>query len=110
MFDDPQKELKHLQDQLLAAEDDGAWLDRELAEAHRLLGDLPAEKPVPQAAPVRNFTNNFGAEDYEDENEEDEALDNELSQKRSIRNLTVVALIELAGILGLLGYWALKLL
>ena len=101
MFDDPQKNLQ-------TPQDDDDWLDKELAEVHRLLGDVPAEEPVPQTVPVRNFANNFGAVDYEDEPEE--SPDNELSHKRTIRNLIVVALIELAGILGILGYWALKLL
>ena len=45
---------------------------------------------------------------YEDE--VDEALENELSHKRTIRNLILVALIELAGIVGIVAYWALKLL
>lgn len=132
MFDDPQKELKHLQEKLLAAEEAGAWLDRELAEAHRLLGDLPAERPAPQvasrvapqapaqvapqapvrvapqAAAARVIVDQFGMEDYEDE--EDEELENELANKRSIRNLAIFALLELAGILGLVAYWALKLL
>ena len=98
MIDDPQKIIQ----------DDGAWLDKELEEVHRLLGDLPKEAPAPQAAPVRNFANGYGTADYEDE--QDEAEDNELSQKRTIRNLVVFALLELAGILGILGYWALKLL
>ena len=79
MFDDPQEEVKRLQEKLLSAEDDGAWLDRELEEAHRLLGDLPAAKAapkavpqaVPQTVPVRNLANNF-AVDYEDEAEEAE--------------------------------------
>ena len=96
------------QNQPVTAQNDGDWLDRELAEAHRLLGDTPAEVPAPQAMPVRNFANNFGANDYEDE--VDEALENELSHKRTIRNLILVALIELAGIVSIVAYWALKLL
>ena len=46
MFDDPRKELRRLEEQLLAEEDpgpdvpeDALWLDDELEEARRLLGD-----------------------------------------------------------------------
>lgn len=108
MFDDPQKNLGQLQKALLAEEDANKWLDDELADARRLLGEEPAAEEVPQEAPVRNFANGYGMEDYEDEPEE--ALENELSHMRTIRALVVVALIELAGILGVLGYWFIKLL
>ena len=108
MFDDPQKNLGQLQKELLAEEDANKWLDDELTDARRLLGEEPAAEEVPQEAPVRNFANGYGLEDYEDEPEE--VPENELSQKRPIRNLVVVALIELAGILGVLGYWFIKLL
>ena len=108
MFDDPQKNLGQLQKELLAEEDANKWLDDELTDARRLLGEEPAAEEVPQEAPVRNFANGYGLEDYEDEPEE--VPENELSQKRTIRNLVVVALIELAGILGVLGYWFIKLL
>ena len=101
MYDDPQK-------QPVTAQNDGDWLDKELAEVHRLLGDEPAAEATVKAAPVRNFANNFGMDDYEDEC--DEALENELSHKRTIRNLALVAIFELAGILGIVAYWALKLL
>ena len=108
MFDDPQKNLGQLEKELLAEEDTNKWLDDELAETRRLLGEEPAAEAAPQEAPVRNFANGYGAADYEDEPEE--TPENELSRKRTIRNLVVVALIELAGILGILGYWFIRLL
>ena len=101
MFDDPQKEL-------LTDDASGDWPDRELAEVRQLLGDVPEETPAPKAAAVRNFAGNFGMDDYVDE--DDEVPDNELSQKRSVRNLVIVALLEFAGIVGILAYWATKLL
>ena len=108
MFDDPQKNLGQLQKELLAEEDANKWLDDELAETRRLLDGDEAEPVVTKAEMVRNFANGYGAADYEDEPEE--TPENELSHKRTIRNLVVVALIELAGILGVLGYWFIRLL
>jgi hypothetical protein len=108
MFDDPQKELDQLQKKLLAEDDANKWLDDELEATRRLLDGEPAA-PAPNAAEkIRNFANGYGMADYEDEPEE--TPENELSHKRTIRNLVVVALIELAGIVGILGYWFIKLL
>ena len=63
MFDDPKKELRRLQQELLAEEeyeeayfDEEDWLDQEIAEAKALSGyQEPAEPPV------RNFANGYGA-------------------------------------------------
>ena len=108
MFDDPKKNLGQLQKELLAEEDANKWLDDELAETRRLLDGDVQEPAATAAEKIRNFANGYGEADYEDEPEE--APENELSHKRTIRNLVVVALIELAGILGVLGYWFIKLL
>ena len=108
MFDNPQKDLKRLQEELLAEEDANKWLDDELAETRRLLDGDPKPPAATAAEKVRNFANGYGMADYEDK--PDEIPENELSQKRTIRNLVVIALVELAGILGVLGYWFIKLL
>lgn len=71
MFDDPQKELRRLQQQLLAEEEEyneydenggeylteEEWLEQELAEAKALSG-----YQEPQQAPVRNYANGYGAQ------------------------------------------------
>ena len=108
MFDDPQKNLGQLQKELLDKEDANKWLDDELAETRRLLDGDETAFAVSEPETVRNFANGYGVDDYEDEIEE--TPENELSHKRTIRNLVVVALIELAGILGVLGYWFIRLL
>ena len=72
MFDDPRKELRRLEEQLLAEEDpgpdvpeDALWLDDELEEARRLLGDeMPddeeEEDEDPEPMVYRNFANGYG--------------------------------------------------
>ena len=68
MFDDPQKELQRLQQQLLAEEEEYTeykedylteeeWLDQEIAEAKALSG-----YQEPREAPVRNYANGYGAQ------------------------------------------------
>ena len=68
MFDDPQKELRRLQQQLLAEEEEydeyeedylteDEWLEQELAEAKALSGyQEPREKPI------RNYANGYGTQ------------------------------------------------
>lgn len=93
MFDDPGKHLQRLERQLLEEEDN--WLDQELAEAHRLLGDElpeagPAARPLcPGAA---------GVED-EDDTQAPEP------RKKGIRGLVTVLMLELLGIAAVAAYW-----
>ena len=68
MFDDPQKELQRLQQQLLAEEEEydefeeeylteDEWLEQEIAEAKALSG-----YQEPLEAPVRNYANGYGTQ------------------------------------------------
>ena len=67
MFDDPKKELRRLEQQLLAEEEydeyeedyltEDEWLEQELAEAKALSG-----YQEPREAPVRNYANGYGAQ------------------------------------------------
>lgn len=72
MFDDPRKELQRMEAQLLASEQQPAapaqeddWLERELAEAHRLLGDdvpsgAASRSDMDQTQVYRNYANGYG--------------------------------------------------
>ncbi len=126
MFDNPKKELEQLENRLLAAEADGQWLDEELADAHRLLGDIDYEQQPRQdldatqvfrsaGAPVRNYANGYGrGVNYEEQYDYDDGEDfqqyNELSQKRGIRNLVILAVAESLAIVGIIAYWLVKIL
>ncbi len=122
MFDDPQRELKRLENSLTSQQDD-QWLDEALADAHRLLGDEAPHTRLDEtqafsrnAAPVRNYANGYGrgVNYYEEPCDYDdgyEALeDNELSHKRGIRNLVILALAETIAIVGIIIYWLVKIL
>lgn len=68
MFDDPKKELRRLEQQLLAEEEEydeyeedylteDEWLEQEIAEAKALSG-----YQEPREQPVRNYANGYGAQ------------------------------------------------
>ena len=105
MFDDPKKELERLQ-QLLDGEDD-RWLDDQLAEAHRLMGDpVPEEEPP---AEVRRFRGrNTDPADVDMVGYSDEIHDE--PKKKGVRGLVILACLELLGIAAVAAYWLLVLL
>ena len=123
MFDDPREELKKLEQQLLAGEDQQTqepeedWFEKELQEAKALIGEprRPAAaqpKQVPQH--VRNYANNYGKSvrgsgpvNLSKGTFKDEVL--EKPKNTSIKVLTVIAILETLGILGLAAYWLLVL-
>ena len=124
MFDDPKKELKKLEEQLLKEEE---WLERELAAARELIGDQPVKKvkKTPTAkktvenkedAPVR------GSEETRKKAEkvvvpasDDYDMDEKKSKKKkksgkSNRGLVILVILETLGIVGLVAYWMLMIL
>lgn len=119
MFDDPRKDLKWLEQQLLAAEQDQEesdedwleeeqdWLDLELQEARALLGDTPPRRSKPED--VFQF--------LEEDDEDDGIPSRPVSRKKrnirkekGIRGLVVLACLETAGILAVLLWWVVWLL
>ena len=126
MFDDPKKELKKLEEQLLKEEE---WLERELAAARELIGDQPVKKvkKTPTAkktvenkedAPVR------GSEETRKKAEKvvmsasgDYDLDKKKAKKKkkkkagkSNRGLVILAILETLGIVGIIAYWMIMIL
>ncbi len=105
MFDDPKKELKKLEDQLLK---DDEWLERELTAAHALLGDEPKKTGSAGKKP----TNVRGSADMQYKaakvvvrNTEDYDLDEPEAPRKSNRGLVILALLETLGIVALVVYW-----
>ena len=132
MFDDPRKELPRREEELLAAEyeeeeqieqydefeDFGEYDEDEaiLAEARALIGE--EEPPI-----YRNHANGYGtrrpnpAVDFnrtvyaDEEFDEDSAVLVEKKKKeKGIGGLVFLAILELIGILGSVGWWVLGLL
>ena len=89
MFDDPKKELEELEKKLLSPEND-EWLDKQLAEAHALMGDLPNAAPRPQDQP--------------------RVLPSQQKKKKKVDFLNILIIVELLGIAGIAAYWAVMLL
>ena len=125
MFDNPQEQLKELEDQLLAAEQPkDEKFERLYAE---LLEEYGPEQQQPQDDMVyRNYANSYGtqtaqpqsapqstpvqrtapqpaAESYSDAH-------TEFSPNRSIKRLIIAICIELLAIAGLAAWWALRIL
>ena len=129
MFDDPQKELKRLEEQLLA-EEDSNWLDNELEAMHRLLGDEPKKADMDETRVYRNFANGYGEQirnyangygagqpaDKAPGEEADPELDTysdeepAAEKEKGIKGFVILACLEALGIVGIIVYWLLVLL
>ena len=124
MFDDPKEELKKLEQQLLADEEkqpqkteEDDWFEKELQEVKTLIGE-PRRPATAQSGQVpnhvRNYANNYGKSvrgsgpvDFSKSTFKDEVL--EKPKNTSIKVLTIIAILETLGILGLAAYWLLVL-
>ncbi len=112
MFDDPNKELQQLQEQLLKEEE---WFQRELDSAKVMLGDTPAKKrpaapktaqpapkPQPKAAPQKAPAPK--AQPKPQPKEEP------APKEKSNRGLVILAVFQTLGIVAVAAYWVLYLL
>lgn len=128
MFQDAKEELKRLEQQLLAEEDEPVQEEstedissEELEELKQLL-ESDSEKPMITEdddfdivrnfdGQVRNFANNYKAYNSDKTDTDLERYSEEIrypSQDRSESFLTVLALVLLAGILGILVWWLIR--
>ena len=114
MFDDPKKELKTLEGQLLAAEErqESAMLDEKEFEA--LYNEIRAEfAPRNSEPPVRNFANGYGRnyapETYAAPPAAAPAAE-QAPKRKGNKGLGFIIFLEFTAIIALLGFWALQLL
>ena len=108
MFDNPQKELEKLQEQLLQEED---WFTRELDSAKAMLAEQPGKKGRRTAAghavqDVRKKTEvkkpeQVKAVPVKKSNRKDDPAPKE----KGVRGLIILAALETLGIVGLVAYW-----
>ena len=105
MFDNPNKELKRLQDQLLAAEEDGSAFAQE----------EPEETVVTDAEALEDMQHLLGRETSAEElgrtqvfhlvEEEQPADPKPADRKRRIGGLVVALLLEFSALMAVLAWW-----
>ena len=128
MFQDAKEELKRLEQQLLAEEDEPVQEEstedissEELEELKQLLESDSEEPMITEDddfdtvrnfdGQVRNFANNYKAYNSDKTDTDLESYSEEVrypSKDRSESFLTVLALVRLAGILGILVWWLVR--
>ncbi len=128
MFRDTKEELKRLEQQLLAEEDEQIQEEsaedissEELEELKQLLESNSEEPMITEDddfdivrnfdGQVRNYANNYKAYNSDKSDTDLESYSEEVrnpSQDRSESFLTVLALVLLAGILGVLAWWLVR--
>ena len=127
MFDDPQEQLRRMQAELLAAEEEDEYDD--LSDIDDLLQDYLDEEDYDQyseeaeahPSAYRNYANNYGrrraarfvdTDSYEDDLDDAEFLSREDHRKgkQSNKGLLILICVELVAIAAVLGWWALWLL
>ena len=125
MFDDPNKHLRRMQEELLAAEEEEEYDD--LSDLDELLSEYLEEEEYGEyseaaqenLAAYRNYSNNYGrsraarfvdTEEYEDDLEEDAYFSREdyrkAKKKQSNKGLLIIICLELIAIACVLGWWA----
>ena len=117
MFDDPKKELRELEDQLLAAESNNETAELKNEQFEELYDEIleefgPKEEtfiaPMPPSdPPIRNFANGYGKALGRDG---DEILDDDepVEAPRGVRGLVLLACLECVAIACLAVYWFLR--
>ena len=128
MFQDAKEELKRLEQQLLAEEDEPVQEEtaddissEELEELKQLLESDSKEPMLTEDddfdivrnfdGQVRNYANNYKAYNSDKSDTDLESYSEEVrnpGQERSESFLTVLALVLLAGILGILVWWLIR--
>ena len=119
MFDDPRKELKTLEQELLAAEEvpEGAMLDEAEFEAlyNEILAEYgPQEEQAPAEPPVRNFANGYGkyaaARPAPRPAPVTAPAPEPEPRKKRHAGLGFIIFLEILALVAVLGFWALYLL
>ena len=98
MFDDPQKELKKLEEQLLTLETKDEEFERFYREIYEEFGPATQEKPA--AAPVKKKQSTYA----------DAPRAVAPKKKKSIKGLVITVCLESVGIIALAMYWIMRLL
>ena len=101
MFDDPQKELKRLEEELLKLTEKDEKFERFYQEIFDEYG--PTEEKAaaaPASKPVKKPKSTYA----------DAPRAVAPKKKKSVKGLVILVCVELAGIFGIIGYWLMRLL
>lgn len=99
MFDDPQKELKRLEEQLLKQEMNDEEFERFYRDIYEEFGPVEEEQPV--AAPVKPRPKSTYA---------DTPRAVAPKKKKGIRGLVITVCLESVGIIAIVMWWVLRIL
>ena len=102
MFDDPKKELEQLEKELLKFEEKDDEFERFYQDIFAEFGEAEEPRAVAPQAKKANAPRNMT---YADTPRAVAA-----TPKKSNKGLVLLLLIEIAGILGVVGYWLMKFL
>ena len=97
MFDNPQKELKKLEEQLLTLENKDEEFERFYREIYEEFGPATEEKPA--AAPVKKKQSTYA----------DAPRAVAPKKKKSVKGLVITVCLESVGIIVLAAYWIMRL-
>ena len=105
MFDDPKKELQELEEQLLALEPDEDF-ERFYEDIYSEFGEEPMEdnarmQDLKVEPPKRPHSNTYS---------DSKRYAAPVKKDNSIRNLTIIACLETAAIVGIVLWWVLRLM
>ena len=100
MFDDPQKELKRLEEELLKLTDKDEKFERFYQEIYEEYGPTEEETTAPAEKPVKKPKRTYA----------DAPRAVAPKKKKSVKGLVILVCVELAGIFGIVGYWLMRLL
>ena len=100
MFDDPQKELKRLEEELLKLTDKDEKFERFYQEIYEEYGPTEEEAEAPAPKPVKKPKRTYA----------DAPRAVAPKKKKSVKGLVILVCVELAGIFGIVGYWLMRLL
>ena len=101
MFDDPQKELKRLEEELLKLTEKDEKFEHFYQEIFEEYGPAEDEPAAPVAKPVKKPKSTYA--------DAPRAVAPK-KKKKSVKGLVILICVELAGIFGIVGYWLMRLL
>ena len=110
MFDNPKKELKALEGQLLAAEESEETAMLNEKEFETLYNEIRAEfNPRTEEPPIRNFANGYGSP-YTPAPQPEPQTEPVRKKRRGNGGLGFIVFLELAALAVVGSFWALYLL
>lgn len=113
MFDDPKKELKRLEEQLLKAEMTDDDFEKFYSEIYKEFGPASSNEDLSKDVPVHKNSNPSGRTQTSRPRNDYADAKRALAPKKKakgIRGLVITACLESAGIIAIVLWWVLRIL